>query len=276
MKNGSPIAPTLLTIAGSDPSGGAGIQADLKTMTTIGVYGAAAITSLTVQNSRGVREIHPLPPEFVIRQVQAVLEDHRVTHIKIGMTGTARIAETLAELLKDYSGEVIFDPVFTASSGDSLLQETDIVTLLQPLLARVTFLTPNIGELEQLSNHTIANKGDALHAAALLLENLPNLKAVVVKGGHLKAEGGTIHDFLVRPATAIIESKRTRHRSVHLHGTGCTYGSALASFLALGLAPDAAFHHACNYMDRVIRAGLDERMVDSGGNGPLIHHRLCR
>jgi len=274
VKRNSVVTQTLFTIAGSDPSGGAGIQADLKTMTSLGVYAAAAITCLTVQNSRGIQEIHPLPPVFVRDQIKAVLEDHHVTHIKIGMTGTMEIIEALGKLLESFPGVVIYDPVLASTTGQSLLQNKGIPVLKETLLRRVTILTPNIGELEQLTGNTINSTKEALKNAELLLEDFPLLLAVVVKGGHLESGTDIIQDFLVQRGGRLHESKRRRHKSCNLHGTGCTYASALASYLCLGRDMVAAFQGAGDYMDRIIQAGSQDCLVKSGNNGPLSHYRL--
>lgn len=265
---------TLLTIAGSDPSGGAGIQADLKTMTSIGVYGAAAITCLTVQNSRGVQQIHPLSPALVDSQVKAVLEDHFVSHIKIGMTGTGEIVKTVAKLLESFPGEVVHDPVLASSTGESLLPKEVLPALQRDLLQQVTILTPNIGELEQLTKTAIRSTDEALNGAKLLLSKYPALQAVVVKGGHLHSDSDTIRDFLVQDDGTVHESKRKRQRNNNLHGTGCTYASALASYLCLGLDHRSAFRRAGDYMDRIIGAGIHDCLTQSGNNGPLSHYRI--
>ena len=141
----------ILTIAGSDPSGGAGIQADLKTFTAAGVYGAAAITSLTAQNTKGVRAVQPVAPEFVKQQVKLVLEDLPVSHIKTGMIGTAAIARILGEILHDFPGEVICDPVLSASDGAPLLEGSGLDDFKRHLLGNATVITPNLPELSKLS-----------------------------------------------------------------------------------------------------------------------------
>lgn len=268
------IIQTLLSVAGSDPSGGAGIQADLKTMTSIGVYGAAAITCLTVQNSHGVQEIHPLPPALVYDQVKAILEDHQVSHIKIGMTGTIEIMETVGRLLEFFSGEVVYDPVLSSTTGELLLPQKGVPALKEHLLNRVTILTPNIGELEQLADTTVNSIKEGITSAELILSAFPNLRAVVVKGGHLESGKDTIQDFLVQHSGTVHESKRKRQKSCNLHGTGCTYASALASYLCLGQDVVSAFQRAGDYMDRIIEAGIQDCIVKSGSNGPLSHHRI--
>ncbi len=266
------IQPTILTIAGSDPSGGAGIQADLKTMTSIGVYGAAAITCLTVQNSLGVQEIHPVSADLVQAQVKAVLDDHNVSYIKIGMTGTVEIVECLGRILHTFSGSVVYDPVLAATSGASLLTKAGISALNSSLLPGVTYLTPNGSELELLSNKRIQSNEDAINSAHSLLDMYSTMKAVIVKGGHVNETAKNISDFLVQQDGNVYESKRERiHNNNNLHGTGCTYASALASYLCLGDDSISAFQQAGQYMDKIIRFGVDKRIVKSGSNGPLLH-----
>lgn len=266
-----PLQPTLLSIAGSDPSGGAGIQADLKTMTTTGVYGAAALTCLTVQNAKGVQEIYPLPEDFVAAQIRAVLEDHDVTHIKIGMTGSETIIHCLSRLLDPFTGEVIYDPVLASTTGERLFADNTLAALQTELLPWVSYLTPNRDELQLLSNQAIGTTHDAIDAAEFVLKHYPLMKGIIVKGGHIDESELTISDFLVRPDTAVVESKRRRLDNPNLHGTGCTYASAFASYLCLGNTSAAAFRMAGDYMDQIIRAGIDKSASLSPGNGPLLH-----
>jgi hydroxymethylpyrimidine/phosphomethylpyrimidine kinase len=265
------IQPTLLSIAGSDPSGGAGIQADLKTMTSVGVYGAAALTCLTVQNSHGVQEIKPLGVEFVQNQIRAVLDDHDVTHIKIGMTGSGEILQCLAGLLRTFTGEVIYDPVLASSTGESLLNKGVLSILINELLKEITYLTPNKSELEIISGDSITNIAEAIDRAMMLLSNYPKMKGIVVKGGHLEETNPNISDFLVLPGKIIHTSKRTRRKNPNLHGTGCTYSSALASYLCLGNDVVKSFQMAGAYMDEIIHTGENKSAATSLKNGPLLH-----
>ena len=265
------IQPTVLAIAGSDPSGGAGIQADLKTMTSIGVYGAAAITCLTVQNSLGVQETHPLPADLVTKQIMAVLADHNVTHIKIGMTGTGEIIKGLAQTLKSFKGSIVFDPVFSASSGKSLLADGDISSMTRDLLYRIFFLTPNIPELEQLTDRHISSSVAAIDSAHLLLSKYPSMGGVIIKGGHLDEETDAVTDFLVLKDKNIHTSRRKRINNKNLHGTGCTYASAFASYLCLNNEPESAFYLTSKFMDSIIRFGVGKNLTKRGINGPLFH-----
>jgi len=164
---------TILTLAGSDPTGGAGIQADLKTMTAAGVYGAAVITCITVQNSRGVTRVEPLHPVLVGEQIEAVLADHQVTHIKIGMVGTGGIGRVIARKLRDFAGEMIFDPVLLSTTGQQLMAPQDLDSVRADLLPITTVLTPNLPELEKLTGMS-ANNQDAINAAVTSLFQASN------------------------------------------------------------------------------------------------------
>ena len=268
------LQPTLLSIAGSDPSGGAGIQADLKAMTSIGVYGAAAITCLTVQNSRGVQKIEALSDELVKAQITAVLDDHHVTHIKIGMVGNAKIITGISSLLESFDGEVIYDPVLAATSGNSLLTPDAFTALTDKLLPRVSCLTPNTSELTQISEEPNNSVQDSIKCAKSLLQTYPSMKAVIVKGGHLDEANSSISDFLVQPGNVIHESKRNRLKNPNLHGTGCTYSSVFASYLCLKNDFVTAFKLTGQFMDTIITTGIGKSASKSKSNGPLLHF-LC-
>lgn len=241
-------------------------------MTAIGVYGAAAITCLTVQNSRGVKNIQPLAPEFVQAQIIAVLEDHAVSHIKIGMLGTLEIADKIHDILEEYSGTVVYDPVLAASTGESLLTGDGLQCLKERFLKNISFLTPNISELELLSGGTIRGTEDAIACAKNLLGHYPKMKGIVVTGGHLASDRDMISDYLIMADGSNTESKRKRLANNNLHGTGCTYSSALASFLCMGNDAKSAFLKAGTFMDKVIRAGLHTQLVKGNVNGPLLHY----
>jgi len=270
----SPISPTVLTVAGSDPTGGAGIQADLKTMTAIGVYGAAAITCITVQNSRGVTESVPLDPGLVARQTQAVLADHHVTHIKIGMIGAIEIAAALGEILADFSGEVIYDPVLASTTGQSLLSCENLTELGNQLISRVTVLTPNGDELARFCRRKIATAEDAIQCAMPLLAGHEHLRAVIVKGGHLEPDSAEIRDYLVLKNREIIVSKRTRVNSANLHGTGCTYASAFAAYHCLEQDYQKAFFLTSAFMNKIIAHSSSATLTRNAVNGPLVHYLL--
>ncbi|MFZ5773988.1 MAG: bifunctional hydroxymethylpyrimidine kinase/phosphomethylpyrimidine kinase [Thermodesulfobacteriota bacterium] len=261
-----------LSIAGSDPSGGAGIQADLKTFTALGVYGGAAITCLTVQNSQGVVDFTPCAPELVKNQVEAVLADLPVTHVKTGMIGTPEIAQAIAAALKDFQGELICDPVLTASSGLRLFQAKDAAWLL-PLLQRATVLTPNLPELSALTNSQPKNAREAVEAARSLLAALPNLRAVALTGGHLREDAPEVEDFLIRRSGTGAEVIRVAHPRLdtrNTHGTGCTFASAFTACHLLSGDDEQAFRGAVEFLASLLAASADLNL--GRGQGGLAHH----
>ncbi|MDW7771891.1 MAG: bifunctional hydroxymethylpyrimidine kinase/phosphomethylpyrimidine kinase [Desulfobulbaceae bacterium] len=264
---------TVLSIAGSDPTGGAGIQADLKTMTSIGVYGAAAVTCITIQNSRGVTEVECLPPGLVHGQIKAVLDDHRVTHVKIGMVGNTAIAGAVRDALAGFRGEIIYDPVMLSSTGQPLLQG-DMQGILE-LAARCTVLTPNIPELAQLSGAKIVGGQDVRHHAGLLLERYRSLRGVLVKGGHAVRDTA-IADHLIYRADGAVRTMTLSHpaiKSGNTHGTGCTLASAFASFHCLGGDYVRSFQQSVDYVQTVLKQSAETRIVrNPEGQGGMLHH----
>ena len=240
-------------------------------MTSIGVFGAAALTCLTVQNSLGVQEIQPLSADFVRKQIVAVLADHNVTHIKIGMTGTIEIIKCLGQILKTFKGCITFDPVLAATSGKSLLDCGNVSCLRRDLLGRISFLTPNIPELEQLTGRQIQSSDAAIDSAHLLLNNNPSMKGVIVKGGHMSENTAAVTDFLVLKNDKVHESRRKRINNKNLHGTGCTYASAFTSYLCLKNEPVSAFYQTSKFMDSIIRFGVGKNITIGRTNGPLFH-----
>ncbi len=265
----------ILSIAGSDPSGGAGIQADLKTITTLGCYGAAAITAITCQNTLGVSHCHPLPPQLVADQISAVLSDMAPSHIKIGMTASTEIIATLAEILKDFKGEIIFDPVLKSSSGQPLFL-ADSASPLVPLLARVSVLTPNIPELSSLSRLEVANERQAQQAGQFLMESYANIRALCIKGGHLQEQSPEVVDILLEKAAADQAIKTTlirhpRRQTTNTHGTGCTFASAFAAYHAHTKSYQQAFESAVSYVDSLLELGKNTKIGQ--GTGPLLHHK---
>ena len=263
----------ILSIAGSDPSGGAGIQADLKTFTAIGVYGGAAITCLTAQNSLGVSSCLPVAPEFVKKQIQLVLADLPVSHIKTGMLGTDEIAGAMAEALHDFSGEIICDPVLAASDGHELFQKTKSNTGLQALLHTATVLTPNLPELAILTAQNLETHQEALEAAAALLARYPKLRAIVLTGGHIREQAEEVEDFLIlrhTSSTKILTAKHERIATKNTHGTGCTFASAFGAYHLLHGNDQDAFFKAVAFMDTVPRQSA--ALALGKGKGPLAHH----
>ena len=263
----------ILSIAGSDPSGGAGIQADLKTFTAIDVYGGAAITCLTAQNSLGVSSCLPIAPEFVKKQIQLALTDLPVSHIKTGMLGTDEIAEAIAEALHDFSGEVICDPVLMASDGHELFRKTKSNTGLEALLNTATVLTPNLPELAALTDRNLKTLREAMEAAAALLTRYPKLRAIVLTGGHIGEATGEVEDFLILRHTSspkILTAKHARIATKNTHGTGCTFASAFAAYHLLHGNDQDAFFKTVAFMDTILRQSAD--LALGRGKGPLAHH----
>ena len=269
MKSKDKIA-TVLVIAGSDPCGGAGMQADLKTLTLLGVYGAAAVTCITVQNSRGVCRIEPLSSDLVNQQVEAVLADHRVSHIKIGMVGSPEIAGELGSLLKGFPGEVIYDPVMAAGTGHRLLQEGTVETICRKLLPVTTVLTPNIPELRALSGINPLDKTGRQQAVRTLFAKNPRLNCILVKGGHGQVENGKLTDTCCLRK----EERRMQHRqieTVNLHGTGCTLASAFTAFHMQTGDYMKSFTRSVEFLQELIRISAPHETVRSDGQGPLLH-----
>lgn len=253
----------VLIAAGSDSGGGAGIQADIKTVTALGGYAATAITALTAQDTRGVHGVLPVPTAFIEQQMRLVLDDIGADAVKTGMLATAEVIGTVASVLEAYPGlPVVVDPVMVAKGGDRLLDESAFKALERKLLPLAGVVTPNLPEAEVLTGMSIRDVDDMRRAARLLLSFGPS--AVLLKGGHL--EGGTLTDLLVTGEGEEAFSS-PRIDTVHTHGTGCTLASAVATGLAQGLALRDAVIRARAYVERAIRTapGLGK------GHGPLNH-----
>lgn len=253
---------TALTIAGSDCSGGAGIQADLKTMTMNGVFAMSAITALTAQNTTGVRGILEVSPEFLAQQIDAVFEDIRPDAVKIGMVASTGLIETIAERLRFFKAQnVVVDPVMVATSGARLIEEAAVETLKRELLPIASLVTPNIPEAEILSGMEIKNQQD-MEAAAKIISDTFHC-AVLLKGGHSINDA---NDLLYGEGT----SHWFRGKRIHnpnTHGTGCTLSSAIASNLAKGYSMENSVKRAKDYISGALAA-----MLDLGqGSGPMNH-----
>lgn len=254
----------VLIVAGSDSGGGAGIQADIKTVTALNGFAMTAITALTAQNTQGVFGVHPVPSPFIRQQVEVVMGDLGADAIKTGMLGDSATIETVCDALADFASAVplVVDPVMVAKGGHSLLAQEAVATLRRRLLPRAAVITPNLPEAEALSGLTIRTVADMrVAASALLALGVP---AVLLKGGHL--EGDTLVDLLAT-ADGIEAFSATRIPTQHTHGTGCTTASAVAAGLAQGL----------NLRDAVIRARAYVRAAIAAapgfgrGHGPLDH-----
>ncbi len=256
----------VLSIAGSDPSGGAGIQADLKAFSARGVYGMAVLTALTAQNTQGVSAVHLVPADFVARQIEAVFADVRVDAVKIGMIATAGIAEAVADALAAHRGvPVVLDPVMVAKGGAALLDPAAVEALTRRLLPLAGVLTPNLPEAAALLGAPVAANRDGMAAQAAQLRAL-GAGAVLMKGGHL--DGGDSPDVLATAGEPLwLEGRRLTTRNTH--GTGCTLSSALAAELAKGNALPEAVRAAKAYVAEAIANA--ERLDVGSGHGP-VHH----
>lgn len=260
--------PIVLSIAGSDSGGGAGIQADLKTFSSLGVYGATAITAITAQNTQGVHSQFALPPQMVYDQIIAVMEDIHPSVIKIGMLSNVQVVTAVAEALKRYSIPIILDPVMVSSSGHRLLSAEAQEVLKERLLPMAQLVTPNIPEMEALTAMTISTIEDKGKAAAHLLSL--GVQSVLLKGGH--EEGEVKVDILYQKSpqgiiTCSFSSDTLNTRNIH--GTGCTLSSAIAAYMARGLALKEAISSAKIYITEAIKAGAD---ISVGkGYGPVNH-----
>ncbi|MEY2659328.1 MAG: hypothetical protein RLZZ123_500 [Pseudomonadota bacterium] len=256
----------VLTIAGSDSGGGAGIQADLKTFAALGCYGMTALTALTAQNTLGVQAIHAVPPAFLKAQLQSVLDDIGVDAIKIGMLHAPEIVEVVAWAIDQYRpAHVVLDPVMVATSGDRLIAEETVSELVRQLFPRASLITPNLDEAEWLLGHAIAG-AQALPAAAQELLQM-GARAVLLKGGHLA--GDEVVDWLQVPAREGVRLASPRIASHNVHGTGCTLSSAIAAHMALGHELEAAVRLARQYILAAIAAGAGFGLGQ--GHGPLNH-----
>lgn len=255
----------ILTIAGSDSSGGAGIQADIKTITAHKMYAESAITALTAQNTTGVYSIFDTTPEFVMEQLDCIFTDIYPDAVKIGMVSNKDIIEAIAKKLIEYKAKnIVVDPVMVATSGSNLMKDGTVKTLIEKLIPLATVITPNIPEAQVLSGIEIKTTGDMVRAAGIIAKLTDG--AILLKGGHLS---DTADDLLYRNGESIWYSAK-KISNPNTHGTGCTLSSAIACNLAKGEDLADAVAHAKDYITDAISA-----MLDLGkGNGPLDH--TCR
>lgn len=256
---------TALTIAGSDSGGGAGIQADLKTFSALGVYGCSVITAITAQNTRAVTAVHPIPTDVIAAQIAAVLDDIEVHAIKIGMLGAPELVTCVAEAIADFQGPVVLDPVMVAKSGDALLPDNAVAALTEHLVPRATLLTPNLPEAARLLGEAAAETDARARAQGERLCRL-GASAVLMKGGH--GTGGTCVDWLVTAEGAQAFSAE-RIATTNTHGTGCTLSSAIAAGLAQGRSMTEAVERAHGWLHGAIRAA--DGLEIGHGHGP-VHH----
>lgn len=258
--------PRVLAIAGSDSGGGAGIQADLKTIAALGCFGMTAITAITAQNTTGVRAIHAVPPQMLRDQIDAVMEDMGAHAVKIGMLHSPDIVRTVAQAIKQHGlCNVVFDPVMVATSGAVLIDTQAVEVLVRELFPCVAVITPNLDEAALLVGRALSSAEDMAFAAQNLIEKGAN--AVLIKGGHLPGE--TVIDLLMTKSGEKTWMQAPRIQSPNTHGTGCTLSSAIAAHLALGATLVEAVQLARIYVREALQAGAH---VQTGmGSGPLNH-----
>ena len=256
----------LLTIAGSDSGGGAGIQADLKTFSALGCFGMSAITALTAQNTTGVRAIHGVPPDMLAGQIDAVVEDIGVDAVKIGMLHSPEVVQAVSDAIDRHAlPHVVLDPVMVATSGAVLIDSPAIASLVRELFGRAVLVTPNLDEASLLVGRTLSSEDDMQAAALELLGK--GARAVLLKGGHLA--GDMVSDLLQVAGAAQHWMRAPRIATPNTHGTGCTLSSAIAAYLALGYTLVDAVEAARVYVRGALAAGAS---VKTGqGSGPLNH-----
>lgn len=258
--------PSVLTIAGFDGSGGAGIQADIKTISALGCYATSVLTALPVQNTKGVRNIFPIPVEAVSEQIESILDDIFPDAIKIGMVHTPELVETIVKTLAKYKNvPIVFDPVMVATSGHRLIEEQTIKTIIKKLFPIADIITPNMDEAGILANMKVETLDDMKIAGERIKEL--GCKNILLKGGHLETELITSLLYNSQGHNKTFESVKITTNNTH--GSGCTLSSAIASFIAQGNSIDQAVELAQNYVSDAIYHGFD---VETGkGNGPLNH-----
>lgn len=256
--------PQVLTIAGSDSGGGAGIQADLKTFQMRQVFGTSVITAITAQNTLGVHGVQMVHPEMVTAQIEAIGADFQISAFKIGMLGTAEIIETVAKaLLKQSFGQLILDPVMIAKGGAPLLQENAIEALRTHLLPRADVLTPNLPEAEVLTNKSLKNENDIFWAGAELQKM--GAKTVIIKGGHFHTDKA--EDWVFLPDGTIFSIEAPRFLTEHTHGTGCTFSACLTAELGKNRPFLEALQTAKDFITQAIAHPLNI----GNGHGPVNH-----
>jgi len=270
----SGASPIAVTIAGSDSGGGAGIQADLKTFSALGVYGASVITALTAQNTRGVQGIHDVPADFVARQIDSVFSDLAVDAVKIGMLSQIAVIEAVADGLSRWAGTapVVLDPVMVATSGDRLISEDAVAALRERLMGRADLITPNLPEAAVLLGEPVAGDEATIVAQARRLVGL-GARAVLIKGGH--GTGAMSIDHLVTREGHAQTFAAQRIATRNTHGTGCTLSSAIAAGLARSLTLPEAVTAAKDYLTAALTAA--DRLAIGAGHGPVHHfHAMWR
>lgn len=270
----------VLSIAGSDCSGGAGIQADIKTISALGCYAASAITAITVQNTLGVTAVHAVPPEIVAGQIRAVMDDIKPKAVKIGMVNDADTIKAIADTLADYDIEninIVVDPVMVSTSGSKLMQDDAIKVFIEKLLPMSTLITPNIYEAEILAGKKITDEESMNDVAGIILSKRAG--AVLIKGGHIEGEKKVDQLYCPVRKTESHESELTAMfgdsfesetvETRNTHGTGCTLSAAIASNLAMGLGINQAIDKAKYWLTSALIAGAEVEI--GSGHGPVNH-----
>lgn len=261
----------VLTIAGSDSGGGAGIQADIKTISACGCYAASAITAVTVQNTLGVSAVHPIPLDIIEGQIDAVLSDIGADAIKIGMLHSAEVVEVVCRAIDRFKPQhIVLDPVMVSTSGHRLIEESAIEMLKSELIPRATIITPNIPEAEILLGRKLSSQSELPEAARELSRN--GEISVLLKAGHLTED--MLTDIFLEAGGEIHQLTSPRLATKNTHGTGCTLSSALAAFLAKGLTPAGAMRAAKEYLTSALVSGA--RFEIGGGHGPVDHQYASR
>ena len=259
------MTPVMLSVAGSDPSGGAGIQADLKTAAALGTYGATVITALTAQNTLGVTGIHAVPADFVVAQYEAVVTDLDVSAVKIGMLGSIEVIEAVAGMLRRRPvPAVVLDPVMVATSGDRLVPAGVEAAIRDLLLPLATVITPNVPEAAVLTGLPVCTIEEMIEAGQALVAL--GAAHALVKGGHL---GGADSVDVLVSAEGVLRLEAPRVDTANTHGTGCTLSSAIASYLAQGDPVVPAVTAAKDYLTRALVSGAEHRI--GHGHGPVDH-----
>ncbi len=261
----SKAPPRVLIIAGSDSSGGAGIQADIKTVTMLGGYAMTAITAITAQNTTGVQAVQALPEEMVAAQIDSCLSDIGVDAVKIGMLGSPAITRLVADRLDSFAGPIVFDPVMVATSG-SVLASEETIAAFDRLMGLATLTTPNLPELAALAEQPDLPEDAVFEAAASLAARHDGY--VLAKGGH--GSGETVTDLLVSPGGSALQFDHARLETRHTHGTGCTLSSAIATLLGHGQPMEHAVRLARQFVFRALQAAPGF----GAGHGPLGHHAV--
>ena len=256
---------SVLSIAGFDNSGGAGIQADIKTISSLGCYATSVLTALPIQNTQGVRGLFHIPATVVTEQLQAVFEDIYPDAVKIGMVYSIEIIEQLVSFLKDYKGSVIFDPVMTASSGHSLMQKEIAEACIKHLFPLVTLVTPNLNEAGILIGQPVSTENEMQVAGKQILEM--GSQAVLMKGGHLSQP--VLTSYLIQHHKAPVTFTSHKVDTQNTHGSGCTLSSAIASYLAQQFSLEQSVEAALSYTHQAIMEGAQLQI--GKGSGPLNH-----